>query len=90
LEEAEKASHLVKRRLVVATTGPAAAMSFIQGRMARLQLLPRVVVTVGRDDEFRTMVPFLLGMEGGRKSEGMPLDVFRVMLSMLRKPRVAG
>lgn len=34
LEEAEEAAHLVKGGLVVATTSPAAAMSFIQGRMA--------------------------------------------------------
>ena len=85
-----KASHILKSRLVVATTSPVAAMSSFQGRMARGQPLPRVILAVGRDDKFRTMVPFLLGMQGGPKGGGMPQDMFRMVLGWLRKPRGAG
>jgi len=84
-----KASHILKSRLVVATTSPVAAMSSFQGRMARGQPLPRVILAVGRDDKFRTMVPFLLGMQGGPKGGGMPQDMFRMVLGWLRKPRGA-
>lgn len=46
-------------------------------------------VTDEQNDELRTMVLFLLGMEGGPKGDGMPQDVFRAVLTMLR-PRGAG
>ena len=33
--------------------------------------------------KFRTMMAFLLGMEGGPKNTGMPRDVFRVVMDLL-------
>lgn len=55
--------------------------------------LPRVGLVLPmtdchNDDEraackLRTTVAFILGMEGGPEGEGMPRDVFRVVLDML-------
>lgn len=58
-EDAVKASDFVKGRLIVATTSPAAAMSFFQIRMAQLQPLPHVMlppVTDEENDKLCTMV----------------------------------
>ena len=57
--------------------------------MARGQPLPRMAlspVTGGQDEggrKLRRMVAFLFGMEGGPEGEGMPRDVFRVVLGLL-------
>jgi len=92
--DAEKASLLVKaRRLAVAAISITVAPSCLQGRVARGQPLPRLLLrrvmvtpmTGGPDEEeeedraLRTMMAFLLG-KGGPKGEGMPRDVFRVDL----------
>ena len=52
--------------------------------------MPRVVLaalTGGQDEEegrkLRTTLTFLLGIGGGSDGEGMPRDVFRVVLDML-------
>ena len=66
--------------------------------------LPRKVKGGYYDDreesrKLRNMMPFLLGMRGGPKDEGMPRDVFRGVLmdllmpvwdSLRRKPGDAG
>jgi hypothetical protein len=82
--DAEKASFLVKaRRLVMAATRPTPP-SFLQGRVARGLPLPVVVLSPvmdgPNDDELRTMLAWLVGMEGGG---GMSRDVFRVVLELL-------
>ena len=90
--DAEKVSLLVKaRRLVVATsTNTAATPSYLQARVARGQPLPRLeLVPVGRKRKanihrkFSTMLAFLLGIAGGPKNEGMPRDVFRVVMTFV-------
>ena len=95
--DAEKASLLVKaRRLAVATISDVIAPSCLQVRVARGQPLPglllrRVVLTsvTGSHKEvkeegrtLRTMVEFLLGV-GGPSGQGMPRDVFRVVMDLL-------
>ena len=95
--DAERASLLVKaRRIAVATISNVIAPSWMQGRVARDQPLPelllrRVVLTsvTGSRNEvreegrtLRTMVEFLLGISGP-SGQGMPRDVFRVVLDLL-------
>ena len=89
----EKWSLLVKvRRLVVATSSTATAPSYVQGRLARGEPLPRLALaavsgankkTKERRHKLRSMLAFFLGMKGGPTDEGMPWDVFRVVLDML-------
>jgi len=89
-EHAETTWLLVKaRRLVFATsTTTAVTPSYIQDRVARREPLPRVTlvpVTAGnkrakKRRKFRSMLGFILGMNGGPKGEGMPCDVFRGVL----------
>jgi len=87
------------RRLAIAATSNAVAPSYLQARVTRGQPLPRVVLTPVMDDrideeeegeekgeeynKLRTLVAFLLGVEGGPDGEGMPRDVFRVVLDLL-------
>ena len=62
--------------------------SYIQDRVARSEPLPRVTlvpVTAGnkrpkKRRKFRSMLGFILGMNGWPKGEGMPCDVFRGVL----------
>jgi len=98
-QDAEKASLLVKaRRLIVAANSNTVAPSCLQGRVARGQPLSRLApmpVTGGQNEDedededeeesrkLRTLVAFLLGMEGGWKNAGMPRDVFRMVLDLL-------
>ena len=96
LAEAEKASLLVKaRRFTVAatTSSIAAAPSYVQRRVAQGQRLPHVALAPvagqqdgeGADEEadearkLRTTLAFMCGL--GR--EGMPRDVFRVVMDLL-------
>jgi len=58
--------------------------------MLRGEPLPRLALaplTGGQDEaedrNFHTTLTFLLGMDGGSEGEGMPRDVFRVVLDML-------
>lgn len=93
--DAEKIAPLVKaRRLTIAARSNIVAPSCLQARVARGQPLPHVVLqpmtggqTDGEDEEedrkFLTMLAFLLGTGGGPEGEGMPRDVFRVMLDLL-------
>jgi hypothetical protein len=91
LANAETTSLLVKARRLVATGRiEATTPSYLQGRVARGWPLPRVVLaalTGGQDEEegrkLRTTLTFLLGIGGGSDGEGMPRDVFRVVLDML-------
>jgi hypothetical protein len=91
LANAEKTSLLVKARRLVATARTDVAMPpYLQGRAAQGQPLPRVVLrplTGGHEEEedrkLRTTLTFLLGLGGGPEGEGMPRDVFRVVLDML-------
>jgi len=80
--DAEKASFLVKaRRLVMAATRTTPPSS-LQGRVAAGLPLPAVTLAPVMDDEkneFRTMLAWLVGVEGG----GMPRDVFRVVVELL-------
>lgn len=94
-EDADKASFLVKvRRLLVITasaTSTAITPSYLQGRVARDEPLPVMTLvspTGGQQDEeegrqLRTMLAFVVGMEGGFEGQGMPRDMFRVMLDFL-------
>ena len=49
--------------------------------------MPRVTLTpvAGKEggSTFRSMVAFLLGMEGGPENTGMPRDMYRVVLDLL-------
>jgi hypothetical protein len=96
-KDADKASLLVKaRRLAVAAIGNIMAPSCLQNRAARGQPLPRLLlgrvvltpVMGGRDEEdeegskIHSLYTFLLGV-GGPKGEGMPRDVFRVVMDFL-------
>ena len=90
--DAQKASVLVKaRRLFVISTSNAAPF-YLQGRVVRRQPLPSVTLLPVMDGKkrarerrckLRTFLVFVLGMGGGLEGEGMPRDVFRVMLDML-------
>jgi hypothetical protein len=94
-KDAEKASLLVKARRLVVLSRNTAAPSYLRGRAARGQPLPRVTlmpVTGGEDEDdeeeeesrkLRTLMAFLLGVEGGWENAGMPRDVFRVVLDLL-------
>jgi len=93
LAEAEKASLLVEaRRLAVAATSNAVAPSYLQCRMARGEPLPRVAMVPLMDEQaedeekegeegrkLRTALAFMCGV--GR--EGMPRDVFWVVMDLL-------
>jgi hypothetical protein len=93
--EAEKASLLVKARRIAITastcTTPDLAPSYLKGRLFhQSQPLPHVdLVPVGRKRrsndcrKFTVMLGFLLGMEGGSNGEGMPRDVFRVVMGFV-------
>jgi len=92
--EVEKASLLVKaRRLAVAANSNAGVPSCLQRRVARGRPLPRVALaplTGGQNGEeegegrkLRTNLAFLCGL----RREGMPRDVFRVVMDLLKQPR---
>ena len=96
--DAEKASLLVKVRRLAAVSRNAEAPSYLHGCVARGQpllwvQLPRAMPprksTSGQnkrlkeDCKLRNLVAVLLGMEGGPKGEGMPRDVFWVVLDLL-------
>ena len=64
----------------------------VQSRVTQGQPLPQVTLmrvtgadkrTKERRRKRRGLVGFFLGMEGGRKGEGMPRDVFLVVLEFL-------
>lgn len=98
LAEAEKASLLVNaRRLAVAANGNIVAPSCLQAWVVQGQPLPRIALATpmdgqndGEKDEeegkesrrLRTTLAFMCGL--GR--EGMPRDVFRVVLELLMPP----
>lgn len=90
--DAEKASFLVKARLIFfAATNTANQPSCLQARLARDLPLPRVTSgaitgnkkTKERRRKFLSLVTFLLGMEGGPKGNGMPQDVFLIVMDYL-------
>ena len=95
LGNAETTSLLVKvRRLIVAARRNIVAPSCLKGWVARGEPLPGVALvsvadshTDGEDEEdgrkFRTMLTFLLGIGGGPEDDGMPRDVFRLVLDLL-------
>jgi len=95
LANAETTALLVKaRRPAVADRSNLVVPSCLQYRVTRGEPLPRLALmpatndhTNGEDEEegrkFRTMLTFLLGMGGGPEGNGMPRDVFRVVLDML-------
>jgi len=87
-KDAEKASLLIKaRRLAVNATSNVVAPSCLRGRVARGHPLPRVALmplTDGQIDgeegrKLRTILAFTCGLE----REGMPRDVFRVVMDLL-------
>lgn len=92
-EDAMKAFILVKaRRPFVISTRNAVAPSYLQGRVERGQPLPSVTLLPVMDGKKRAgkrrrelcnLLAFVLGKGGGPEGEGMPRDVFRVMLDML-------
>lgn len=77
--------------LVLATTSTAAVPSYLQGREARNDPLPRVTlapVTGGNKRaktrrKFRAMMAFLSGMRGGPNDQGMNEDLFGAVLDYL-------
>ena len=95
--DAQKSSLLVKvRRLHVITVSAASTAitpSYLRGRVVRGQPLPEVSLApptadlTDQDEEgdrkLRTMLAFIVGMEGGFEGQSMPPDVFRVVLHML-------
>ena len=84
--DAEKTSFLVKARRFVMAAARTTPLSYLQSRAGRGQPLPLVALAPvtgdQNDDELRTILAFLVGMEGG----GMPRDVFRVVLDLLVPP----
>ena len=95
--DTQKASFLVKaRRLVMAST-MTPSPSFLRDRLARGMSFPDVALAPVTDDqnndELRTTLALVVGMEGG----GMLRDVFRVVLELampfwdpLRRPARGG
>jgi len=97
LANAETTALLIKaRRLVVAARSNIVSPSYLQARVAQGQPLPGVALQPvrsgqvdGEDEDevearkFRTMLDFLLGMGGGPEGDGMPRDVFRVVVDLL-------
>ena len=93
LAEAEKAALLVKaRRLAVAAAINTVAPSCLQGRVARSKPLPRVALmplTDGQVDgenehgEEDRKLRATLSLLTGLGHEGMPRDVFRVVIYLL-------
>ena len=92
MTETEK--NFFSRRLAMTTTrGNAFAPSYLQSRLVRGKHFPRVTLapmTGGQNDgdgekcyKLRTTLTFLIGIGGGPKGEGMPRDVFRVVLDLL-------
>ena len=91
-KNAEKASLLIKARRLVVLSRSTAAPSYLQGRVARGQPLPHVVLMpvlggLHEDDEesrkLCTLLAFVLGVEGGWENAGMPRNMFRVVLDLL-------
>jgi hypothetical protein len=92
-QDAEKARLLVKgRSLVTISTSNVVAPSYLQKRVAQGQTFPHVVLMpvtgsnklAKRPRKLRTLLAFVLGMEGGPEGEGMSRDVFRVVLNGTR------
>jgi len=80
-------------RLAVAAASNTVAPSCMQDRVEQGQPLPQVTLmqlaggqNEDEDEEesspLRTVVAFVLGMEGGPKSAGMPRDVFWVVMDL--------
>lgn len=92
--DGEKASLLVKTRLVIAANSNAIAPSCLRDRVARGQPLPQMTLVrvtlprkmTGGRYELSKLVVFLLGMGGGSKGEGMPRDVFLLLVDLLTLP----
>jgi len=91
-KDVENASLLIKaRRLVVATSNNTAATpSYLQARVVGGRPLPRVeLVAVGRKKranrrrKFSAMLALFLGIKDGPHNEGMPRDVFRVVMGFV-------
>ena len=90
--DSEKASLLVKARLVVAAAISTVAPSCLQDRVTRGRPMPGVAMAAvvgghddGKEEECRklhTALAFMCGL--GR--EGMPRDVFRVVMDLLMPP----
>jgi len=94
-KDAETSLLVKARRLVVVATSNAVAPSYLQARVARGQFLPRVALmpltdgqTDGEDEEdeegeegrkLSTTLAFMCGV--GR--EGMPWDIFRMVMDLL-------
>lgn len=89
--DGEKALLLVKTRLVITANSNATAPSCLRDRVARGQPLSRrtlVRVTLphkgtGGRYELSRLIVFLLGMGGGSRGEGMPRDVFLVLVDLV-------
>ena len=86
LAEAEKASFLVKaRRLAVAANSNIVTPPCLHGRLPRVALMQLADGQIGGEEEgeegrkLRTTLAFMCGL--GR--EGMPRDVFRVVMDLL-------
>jgi len=86
-KDAEKASLLVKGRRLVTTSRNTVAPSYIRSRVLHDLPLPCVELTPagsdGIEEKDRSMLAFLLGIDGGPENTGMPRDVFRVVLDLL-------
>lgn len=94
--DTEKTSLLVKARRIGFVSRGGVAPSYLQGRVLRGLPLPQVELqrvrkpskaakgrNAGGAYKVRNLVAFLIGMDGGPKGEGMPRDVFSVVLSCL-------
>lgn len=84
------------RRLVNPANPSVVIPGYVQRRVFQGQPLPRVEVArvaawktsinAEKTRKFRRMLAFVAGMEGGPQGQGIPRDVFRVVLSMLTLP----
>ena len=94
LDDTEKTSLLVKTRYIVgiAPINTTTTPSYLRGRQGRGEPLPRMALTPatganarikGGHRKLRSMLGFILGMRGGANGEGLPWDVFRMVLDLL-------
>jgi hypothetical protein len=71
------------RRFVVAAAACIEVQPYLKCRVTRVTPTPVTDGSSEGDRKLSSIVAFLLGMGGGPEGEGMPRDVFRVVLTML-------
>lgn len=84
------------RRLIKPANPSAVIPAYVHRRVLQNKPLPRVelapIAAVNNKNEeekarkLRRLLAFVAGMEGGPEGQGLPRDVFRVVLAMLTLP----